>query len=330
MPIELPSNASGVLERGIHRVNESALVLAYGLKDVSSTTIQETCDRATETYARSILHWPEGRLAKPDVFKPVEKTGFTSIEECASHYIQYIDSVLESSPQDMPEYPEGFIVLSEDQLPDKAALVLAYQLGEDWFMDYRLIPIDVKLAMEVCSVRMVEKETIEVLDEYRADGEESLADQRTEHYKPAIESDCRFAAFTTVEGIAMDAEDLLDPANNFLDVSDSVLSLFGDPDTSMKLVSFERMKEIFPVICQDQDEGGFPDAKPLHRKVFVCCDNDNLEADGALVIQMEWDGNIERSKEELQSIGASSVLHETRVDIRQALKKAREIADSLV
>lgn len=51
------------------------------------------------------------------------------------------------------------------------------------------------------------------------------------------------------------------------------------------------------------------------RTEFICCDNDRPEAKGLLVMQMEWDGNTAK-------------VHQKRVEVKEALEKARETVES--
>lgn len=52
----------------------------------------------------------------------------------------------------------------------------------------------------------------------------------------------------------------------------------------------------------------------LHRKVFICCDNDEPEEKGVLVMQMEWDWNTKDDKE-LENAEKMAITHETKVEV---------------
>lgn len=67
----------------------------------------------------------------------------------------------------------------------------------------------------------------------------------------------------------------------------------------------------------------------LHKSVFICCDNNKPEEKGILVMQIEWDGNTEKVDEELKSAKKTARVHETRVEAKEALAKARGTAESL-
>lgn len=67
----------------------------------------------------------------------------------------------------------------------------------------------------------------------------------------------------------------------------------------------------------------------LHKKVFICCDNDEPEEKGFLVMQIEWDDYTEKGDKELMNAEKMAKVHETRVEITEALAKAREIAEGL-
>lgn len=67
----------------------------------------------------------------------------------------------------------------------------------------------------------------------------------------------------------------------------------------------------------------------LHKKVFICCDNDKPEEKGVLATQMEWDDYTEKGDKELMNAEKMAKVHETRAEIKEALAKAREIAEGL-
>jgi len=67
----------------------------------------------------------------------------------------------------------------------------------------------------------------------------------------------------------------------------------------------------------------------LHKKVFICCDSDEPGKKGVLVVQMDWDGDVERDDDELKKIGNDAKCEETRVGVKEALAKAREMARCL-
>ncbi|KAJ9323863.1 hypothetical protein DTO027B5_7666 [Paecilomyces variotii] len=52
------------------------------------------------------------------------------------------------------------------------------------------------------------------------------------------------------------------------------------------------------------------------------------EAKGLLVMQMEWDGNTEKDDNVLKNVGKTAKVHQKRVEVKEALKKARETAES--
>ncbi|KAF5982006.1 hypothetical protein FBULB1_4508 [Fusarium bulbicola] len=69
MPHETSHEANVVIEKGNNHALENSIVLVYGLHDVTHQDVQQACDFATETYAKKILNWPNGRLEKPEIFK---------------------------------------------------------------------------------------------------------------------------------------------------------------------------------------------------------------------------------------------------------------------
>jgi hypothetical protein len=65
----------------------------------------------------------------------------------------------------------------------------------------------------------------------------------------------------------------------------------------------------------------------LHKKVFICCDNDKPEEKVVLVMQLEWDGNTEKDDQELKDVGKAAKVHGTRVGVKEALARARGITE---
>lgn len=60
MSLELPPDVSDVFDKGSQHAVDNGKVFAYGLKDVTTAMVQETCYQATENYAKEILNWPNG------------------------------------------------------------------------------------------------------------------------------------------------------------------------------------------------------------------------------------------------------------------------------
>lgn len=112
--------------------------------------------------------------------------------------------------------------------------------------------------------------------------------------------------------------------------SEATLALIADPANSHFFMSRRRMLELFPVICRDDESRGWRTlGRKLPKRVFICCDNDDPEEKGVLVVRMDWNGNIAQVDSALQKAESEAVLQETRVPVEGALAKARIIADEV-
>lgn len=176
MSIKLPPDASDVLDQGNQYALDNGLVSAYGLKDITTTIVQETCNQATESYAKEILGWPNGRISKPDIFSPVnEDTHFENLDDCTKHFVRYLRDLFKSSPPRMlPTYPHAFIAVSKDEvprdeIPSHVILVLAYRSHGLWQLEHRSVQLQAKLGLLVSSLTMGDVTAKDILDEYACD-----------------------------------------------------------------------------------------------------------------------------------------------------------------
>lgn len=64
----------------------------------------------------------------------------------------------------------------------------------------------------------------------------------------------------------------------------------------------------------------------MHRHIFICYDNNDPQNEGLLLINVDWDENVDRSDEELEAISKQLEHTETRVQLSECLQKARDIA----
>ncbi|KAL2205456.1 hypothetical protein CC79DRAFT_1048893 [Sarocladium strictum] len=157
-------------DRGSHHYVDLGLVLAFGLKNTPPSAVQGICDRATESFAREVLHWPNGRLIKPDIFKVDEVSeNLHDLDACTELFINRLRSLFESPPPyEIPIYPHAFIVVDEEdvQYPEHVTLAMAHQVDERWKIDYCVVPTHVELGMVVDSFRLGDGEKQDVLDKY--------------------------------------------------------------------------------------------------------------------------------------------------------------------
>ncbi|KAF4418722.1 hypothetical protein FACUT_11712 [Fusarium acutatum] len=162
--------ASQLFEKGNHHALENSTVLAYGLNDVTTKDVQKACDVATETYAKKILNWPNGRLEKPDIFK-VERRNeeLKDLDDCIKRFIRHLHDVFEASPpKDLPVYPHAFVVMHENclQADAKATLVLAHKPEDEWRVQHCSMPIDLELGLAVESLRLGDITETDMLDQF--------------------------------------------------------------------------------------------------------------------------------------------------------------------
>lgn len=329
MSIDSPPDASDVFDRGNQYAVEDGKLLGYGLKGVTTAMVQDICNQATESYAKEILNWPNGRLAKPDIFSPVDEGTFEDLGECTKHFVKYLRDLFESSPpKQIPTYPHAFIAVSKDEAPHNATLVLAYKARGLWQLEHRSVAVKVELGQSVDGLRMGDETAKDLLNRYASDGPANTTEQRRGDSDSRSTDKWAFAVFSTGLLSALPLPALIDPSTDEVQPSEATLDLIGDPETSRFQMSWERMKELFPVVCRDDERRGWrTNGMKLHKKVFICCDNDKPEEKGVLVMQLEWDGDTEKDDQELKNVGKAAKVHETRVGVKEALTKAREIAE---
>lgn len=172
MDIQLPADAGRLLNQAATRHNfDSCKVLAYKLESQEENDVQQVCDGATDSYARKVLYWPNGRLAKPEIFEIVDsQTPFEDISACVQHFVHHLRTLLESNPPYMlPTYSEAFIATSKNVLPGRTTLVLLHKPdGQEWRVDCVKCPIEVELGLTVTSLTIVDETAANVLERLRA------------------------------------------------------------------------------------------------------------------------------------------------------------------
>lgn len=171
MSITLPKGAASAFETGRRYALDDSLTLGYAFQNTDHDHAQSICDEATESYARVTLHWPKGRLAKPDIFHVVDDASkpFKTLEECAEHFIQHLQSLYETSPpKQLQTYPHAFVALTQKGDADTAILAMAYEVDGEWRMDHRTIPIHNELGLEVSSLCLGDTSAEDILRQYQA------------------------------------------------------------------------------------------------------------------------------------------------------------------
>lgn len=147
-----------LFEKGNHYYLDNAEVLVYGLNDATTLAVQHVCDNATESYARKILNWPNGRLEKPHVFRVDAQDGrLQNVDDCKRRFVNQLRELFQSSPPyDLPIYPHAFVVVSMDKVQsDKTVtLVVLYESDGQWKIGHCPVLIQVELGLTVESLRM--------------------------------------------------------------------------------------------------------------------------------------------------------------------------------
>ncbi|KAJ9294116.1 hypothetical protein DTO271G3_7244 [Paecilomyces variotii] len=229
MRIPLLSDASDVFEQGTQYAAEDGKALAYGTKDVTAAMVQETCNQATESYAKVILNWP--------------------------------------------------------------------------------IPVKVELGQTVDGLRMGDETEEDVFDRCAC----YIPEKMTE-YVPQPTDHWAFVAFSTLLASTLPLLALVDSSTDEAQPSEATLQLVSDSETNRFQMSQETMKEFsrLSVEKMDADAGG----------------GTGPEAKGILVMQMERDGNTEKDDNVLKNVGKTTNVHQKRVEVKEALEKARGTAES--
>ena len=165
MNLQLPEGAEKILNLTETYNFDNCRMLAYNLSD---NDLQEVCERATESYARKVLKWPDGRLAKPEILEPVGgNTAFEDINSCLRHFVQHLEASLDlDSSKMLPILPEAFVVISKS---DHASLVLLHKPGEQtWRADCVQVPIEVELCLTATSLMMGDETAVDVFGRLKA------------------------------------------------------------------------------------------------------------------------------------------------------------------
>lgn len=317
MPLKLPENASAVFDQGGQYNVDNSTILTYGLQGVTSAKLKEACEEATESYAKKVLGWPSGRIAKPDLFEAATKSSFNDIGQCVEHFVEHLQKLYESTTDKLlSTFPHAFAVFSKDH-PSDATLVVAYE-DNGWSLGQCLIAVDTQLGQTVDSLRMGDLSGEDILEQHPSPTDKEPK-QQVDKYA--------FAFFSTGAEAALPIPALIDPATDRVQPSEATLDLISDPKNSQFLMSRGRMLELFPLICRDDEKRGWrTKGMKLHKKVFICCDNDAPKEKGVLIVRMHWDGDTAREDAALKKIGSEAEVQETRVSVKEALAKAREIA----
>ncbi|KAL6922253.1 hypothetical protein ACHAP8_003725 [Fusarium lateritium] len=333
MNLKLPLDASELFEKAwTQHSSDIAEVLAYGLNNTTAEAIQQTCDKATETYAKEVLNWPHGRLAKPDIFKvATSDSQFRDLGDCTEAFVSQLRDILHSSPpKALPVFPFAFIAVdtNESQTFESVIVILAYKAQGNWRLGHCSIPIHLELGQEIESLRMGDITAQDILDQY-SDPKQPREWKDHNHNPSPNTNGWAFALFSTGIKGALPLEAMIDPATDKAQPSEATLYLVADPENSQFKMSKQRMIELFPVIARDDRRRSWrTNNMRLHNKVFIYCDNDKPKENGIIVVRAEWDGDIDRNDEELKEAFGKAKIQDYRVPAAKALEKACELAEN--
>jgi hypothetical protein len=163
---KVPAEACRFLDQGGEYNFDNCKVLAYRLQGVDDKQLRQVCEAATDSYAREILKWPNGRLAKPEIFKVDGQAACKDISDCVQRFLDCLQTLLKSQPPRMlPIYYKAFIAASKDDPPGRTTLVLFHKpQGEEWRADYVGCPVRAELGLTVTSLTMGDEAVEDVLE----------------------------------------------------------------------------------------------------------------------------------------------------------------------
>jgi hypothetical protein len=115
----------------------------------------------------------------------------------------------------------------------------------------------------------------------------------------------------------------IDASTDSVHPTKASVDLIGNPKDSRLQMKWEGVKALFPIACRDTKKA---DGMKMHRHIFICCDNDDPHNEGLLLINVDWDENVDRSGAELGAVGKQLEHTETRVQLSECLQKARGMA----
>lgn len=154
MEIRPPKGAADTFSRGEHYNLDNSTILAYGLQRVASEQVHQICNHAKESYAKNVLNWPNGRLAKPDMFAPVSESSPENVADCAEYFVQHLNGLYPPEKgRELPIYPHAFVVIYKREPSNSVIVVVARHEDETWCLKQRSVPIDVELGMSLASLR---------------------------------------------------------------------------------------------------------------------------------------------------------------------------------
>jgi hypothetical protein len=292
--------------------------------------VRNKCTDAEESYARQVLGWPKGRLSKPSIFRE-STTRPGDIQACVTQFIHHIGQLLERKAHEdskqLEVYPFAFVVFDHDDPSGQVTVMVALK-GEDdqWSLDSCRIPLEVQLGQELDSLRMGDISTQDLVSAYGISTPPATAQQsRSSSSQTSSQDHWSFAIFSTGLPNALSLPAWIDASTDSVHPTKASVDLIGNPKDSRYQMKWECVKALFPIACRDTKKA---DGIKMHRQIFICCDNDDPHNEGLLLINVDWDANVDRSDEELEAVGKQLEHTETRVQLSECLQKARDMASA--
>jgi hypothetical protein len=290
--------------------------------------VRNKCTDAEESYARQALGWPKGRLAKPSIFRE-STTRPGDIQACVTQFVHHIGQLLEhkthEGPKQLEVYPFAFVVFDYDDPSGQVTVVVALKGKDDqWSLDSCRIPLEVRLGQELDGLRMGDISTQDLVSSYGLSTPPATAQQsRSSSSQPSSQDHWSFAIFSTGLPNALSLPAWIDASTDSVHPTKASVDLIGNPKDSRYQMKWEGVKALFPIACRDTKKA---DGMKMHRHIFICCDNDDPHNEGLLLINVDWDENVDRSGAELGAVGKQLEHTETRVQLSECLQKARGMA----
>jgi hypothetical protein len=290
--------------------------------------VRNKCTDAEESYAQQALGWPKGRLAKPSIFRE-STTRPGDIQACVTQFVHHIGQLLEhkthEGPKQLEVYPFAFVVFDYDDPSGQVTVVVALKGKDDqWSLDSCRIPLEVRLGQELDGLRMGDISTQDLVSSYGLSTPPATAQQsRSSSSQPSSQDHWSFAIFSTGLPNALSLPAWIDASTDSVHPTKASVDLIGNPKDSRYQMKWEGVKALFPIACRDTKKA---DGMKMHRHIFICCDNDDPHNEGLLLINVDWDENVDRSGAELGAVGKQLEHTETRVQLSECLQKARGMA----
>ncbi|KAI7214136.1 hypothetical protein KC333_g6174 [Hortaea werneckii] len=327
--LRLTRGTQDILEQCEYYVLDDSEIFVFSCSG-EEKQVRIKCTNAEESYARQVLGWPKGRLAKPSIFRE-STTRPGNIQACVTQFVHHIGQLLErkahEDSNELEVYPFAFVVFDHDD-PSSQVTVMVALKGEDdqWSLESCRIPLEVQLGQKLDSLRMGDISEQDLVSSYGISSPPATAQQpRSSSSQTSSQDHWSFAIFSTGLPNALSLPAWIDARTDSVHPTKASVDLIGNPKDSRYQMKWEYVKALFPIACRDTKKA---DGIKMHRHIFICCDNDDPQSEGLLLINVDWDENVDRSDEELKAVGEQLEHTETRVQLSECLQKARDMASA--